>query len=271
MVNTPWNWHFRPCKWMVGRWRASFLGWPIFRGELLVLGRVSHLSHIEAVHDICSQNSIRINMNGYIDGCTGAPFNCFWSWQQKILKYVAQLFPQGRQKIVAFVNKTRFILVLGHLKISTAQAHCWSKIGRIIRQMYATWLLLKHMGVHKPIYNIYIEAPFWKDRTCVLLSYYPSASNNSKQYVSQSQKKHQGHETKPPWFFRALCFLRPQPLSLWYESGVPFFVDVGRRRVVWSWRFVLLLWDELFIFRSKPTQTNIPIEPSTLFEFGSSY
>lgn len=84
-------------------------------------------------------------------------------------------------------------------------------------------------------------------------------------------KKHQEHETKPPSFFRALCFLRPQPLSLWYESCAPFFVNVGRRRVVWSWRFDLLLWDELFIFRSKPTHTNIPIEPSTLFEFGSSY
>ena len=40
IIYSPWNWQFRTWKWMVGRRSFPFGARPMFRGELLVLGRV---------------------------------------------------------------------------------------------------------------------------------------------------------------------------------------------------------------------------------------
>ena len=41
----------------------SFLGWPIFRGELLVSGRVGHAENLKKIHDWSSFYSEKNNNN----------------------------------------------------------------------------------------------------------------------------------------------------------------------------------------------------------------
>ena len=74
---TPLKLTFRPCKLMVGRW-IFLLGWPIFRGELLVLGRV-------ATHDwfrghAHSFNLIFYTLNTHSSG-TSIIWRCISSWK----------------------------------------------------------------------------------------------------------------------------------------------------------------------------------------------